>query len=114
MDALIDQHLEYEDAVRFGPAPPDAAEINAAFDKLRERLKAEGKDPDDLVKTDGSDAFRSVLADARPLADLVWMRETSGGVFDTNCTAQAIGTPKTVQTSATARPITSELMSAST
>lgn len=46
LDALIDQHLEYEDAVRFGPAPPDAAEINAAFDKLRERLKAEGKDPD--------------------------------------------------------------------
>ena len=24
-----------------------------------------------------------VLADARPLADLLWMRETSGGVFDT-------------------------------
>lgn len=46
-------------------------------------LLPEGKDPDDLVKTDGSDAFRSVLADARPLADLVWMRETSGGVFDT-------------------------------
>ena len=24
-----------------------------------------------------------MLADARPLADLLWMRETSGGVFDT-------------------------------
>ncbi len=46
LDALIDQHLEYEDAVRFGPAPPDAAEIDAALEKLRERLKAEGKDPD--------------------------------------------------------------------
>ena len=31
----------------------------------------------------GADAFRQVLADARPLADLLWMRETSGGVFDT-------------------------------
>ena len=46
LDALIDQHLEYEDAVRFGPAPPDAAEINAAFEKIRAGLKAEGKDPD--------------------------------------------------------------------
>ena len=46
-------------------------------------LLPEGKDPDDLVKADGPDAFRAVLADARPLADLLWMRETSGGVFDT-------------------------------
>ncbi len=46
-------------------------------------LLPEGKDPDDLVKADGPEAFRAVLADARPLADLLWMRETSGGVFDT-------------------------------
>jgi parvulin-like peptidyl-prolyl isomerase len=46
LDALIDQRLEYEDAVRFGPAPPDAAEVSAAVQKLRARLKAEGKDPD--------------------------------------------------------------------
>ncbi len=45
LDALVDQHLEYEDAMRFGPTPPDAAEIEAAFEKLRERLSAEGKDP---------------------------------------------------------------------
>ena len=30
-----------------------------------------------------AEAFRQVLAEARPLADLLWMRETSGGVFDT-------------------------------
>jgi len=42
-----------------------------------------GKDPDDLVKQDGPDAFAVVLKEARPLADLLWMRETSGGVFDT-------------------------------
>jgi len=46
IDALIDQHLEYQDAVRFGPAAPDAAEVTAALEKLRENLKREGKDPD--------------------------------------------------------------------
>ena len=45
LDALIDQHLEFEDASRFGPVAPDAAEIQAAMDRLRDRLKAEGKDP---------------------------------------------------------------------
>ncbi|RWO84620.1 DNA primase [Mesorhizobium sp.] len=46
-------------------------------------LLPEGKDPDDLVKAEGPDAFRRVLAEARPLVDLLWMRETAGGVFDT-------------------------------
>jgi DNA primase len=46
-------------------------------------LLPEGKDPDDLVREEGADAFRPVLADARPLSDLLWMRETAGGVFDT-------------------------------
>ncbi|MBN9036612.1 MAG: DNA primase [Rhizobiales bacterium] len=50
---------------------------------LRFALLPEGQDPDDLVRTGGSDAFRAVLADARPLADLLWMRETAGGTFDT-------------------------------
>jgi len=54
---------------------PDARRVSA--------LLPEGKDPDDLVKAEGPDAFRTVLAGARPLADLLWMRETSGGVFDT-------------------------------
>ena len=46
LDALIDQHLEYEDAQRFGPAPPDATGIAAAMRRLEDRLRAEGKDPD--------------------------------------------------------------------
>lgn len=46
-------------------------------------LLPEGKDPDDLVKAEGPDAFRAVLAEARPLADLLWARETAGGVFET-------------------------------
>lgn len=50
---------------------------------LRFALLPEGQDPDDLVRDGGPDAFRQVLAQARPLAELLWLRETSGGVFDT-------------------------------
>ena len=50
---------------------------------LRFALLPEGQDPDDLVKAEGPQAFTKVLNEARPLADLIWMRETSGGVFDT-------------------------------
>jgi DNA primase len=50
---------------------------------LRFALLPEGQDPDDLVKAAGPEAFQAVMNDARPLADLLWMRETSGGVFDT-------------------------------
>lgn len=50
---------------------------------LRFALLPEGQDPDDIVKASGADAFAAVVAEARPLADLLWMRETSGGVFDT-------------------------------
>ena len=46
LEALIDQHLQYDDAVRFGPAPPDPANVTAAVEALRGRLKAEGRDPD--------------------------------------------------------------------
>lgn len=46
-------------------------------------LLPEGKDPDDLVREQGPDAFRRVLNEAKPLADLLWSRETSGQVFET-------------------------------
>ncbi|PHP64880.1 DNA primase [Zhengella mangrovi] len=46
-------------------------------------LLPEGQDPDDLIKGSGVDAMQAVLNEARPLADLIWMRETAGGVFDT-------------------------------
>jgi parvulin-like peptidyl-prolyl isomerase len=45
LEALIEQQLQYEEALRFGPAPPDAAEVDAALAKLRDRLRAAGKDP---------------------------------------------------------------------
>jgi DNA primase len=50
---------------------------------VRFALLPEGKDPDDLIRADGPDALRQVLSEARPLADLLWMRETAGGVFET-------------------------------
>lgn len=50
---------------------------------LRFALLPEGKDPDDLVKASGPQALQAVLDDARPLADMLWARETGGGVFDT-------------------------------
>ena len=46
-------------------------------------LLPEGKDPDDLVKAEGPEAFRTVLDAARPLSDLIWLRETSNGIFET-------------------------------
>lgn len=50
---------------------------------LRFALLPAGRDPDDIVREGGGEAFRAILSDARPLADLLWMRETSGGVFET-------------------------------
>ena len=46
LDAMIDERLQYEDALRFGPATPDAADVEAALKKLRERLTKEGRNPD--------------------------------------------------------------------
>lgn len=46
-------------------------------------LLPEGKDPDDLVKNDGRKPFDTVLAQAKPLAEMVWMRESQSGSFDT-------------------------------
>lgn len=50
---------------------------------LRFALLPEGKDPDDLVREGGRQPFDALVLQALPLADLVWMRETSGSVFDT-------------------------------
>lgn len=50
---------------------------------VRFALMPDGKDPDDLVKSEGAAAFRAVLAEARPLADMIWARETTGHVFET-------------------------------
>ena len=41
------------------------------------------QDPDDLVRREGPEAFRAVLADARPLADVLWAREVESGSWET-------------------------------
>ena len=43
----------------------------------------EGHDPDDLVRAGGRDAINEVIGGARPLAHVLWMRETETGGFDT-------------------------------
>jgi len=43
----------------------------------------EGHDPDDLVRAGGREAINEVIAAARPLAHLLWMRETEAGTLDT-------------------------------
>lgn len=60
-----------------------ALPLVAAGKTLRFALLPEGQDPDDVVRSGGAEAFRNVLNEARPLAELLWLRETSGGVFDT-------------------------------
>lgn len=50
---------------------------------LRFALLPQGKDPDDLVRDEGGEAMREVLAKARPLADMVWEKEVSAGSWDT-------------------------------
>ena len=43
----------------------------------------QGQDPDDLLRSSGAQAVEAVLAAARPLSDVLWMRETSAGPLDT-------------------------------
>jgi len=50
---------------------------------LRFAALPEGQDPDDLVRAGGREAVDEVLAGARPLADILWLRETEDGRFDT-------------------------------
>jgi DNA primase len=43
----------------------------------------DGQDPDDLVRSGGREAVDDVLAAARPLADMLWARESEAGQFQT-------------------------------
>ena len=49
---------------------------------LRFALMPEGKDPDDLLRSDGAGAVQSVLDQAQPMVNLLWQRETEGRNFD--------------------------------
>jgi DNA primase len=50
---------------------------------LRFALLPEGQDPDDLYRSGGREAIVEVLSGARPLADMLWARETEAASFDT-------------------------------
>jgi DNA primase len=43
----------------------------------------DGQDPDDLARSGGREAIADVLAAARPLAHVLWARESEAGPFDT-------------------------------
>ncbi len=73
----------------------DKAGLNAAYrvidtalplleagKSLRFVLLPEGKDPDDLIRSEGRDAMRALLESAQPMVQLLWRRETEGRVFD--------------------------------
>jgi DNA primase len=50
---------------------------------LRFALLPEGQDPDDLARVGGRGAIEEVIAAARPLAEVIWSRETAGGNLET-------------------------------
>jgi DNA primase len=50
---------------------------------LRLAALPDGQDPDDLVRSGGREAVEDVLAAARPLAEVLWARESEAGPFDT-------------------------------
>ncbi|HXM31210.1 MAG TPA: DNA primase, partial [Xanthobacteraceae bacterium] len=43
----------------------------------------EGQDPDDLVRAGGAEAMKEVLSSARPLAEMLWLREAGNARIDT-------------------------------
>src|SRR2546430_15538091 len=43
----------------------------------------EGHDPDDLVRAGGREAINEIISAARPLAHVLWMRETEAGSLET-------------------------------
>lgn len=43
----------------------------------------DGKDPDDLVRAGGADAFLAEVSRARPLSEVLWEREAAGARIDT-------------------------------
>ena len=50
---------------------------------LRFCILPEGRDPDDLIRAEGPGAMRRALEAARPLVEMLWLRETGAGALDT-------------------------------
>ncbi|MAC77634.1 MAG: DNA primase [Rhodobacteraceae bacterium] len=49
---------------------------------LRFALMPDGKDPDDLLRSDGAEAVQKVLDGAQPMVTLIWGRAIEGKIFD--------------------------------
>ena len=49
---------------------------------LRFALMPEGKDPDDVIRSQDATAMQGLIAKAIPMVDLLWQRETEGRDFD--------------------------------
>jgi len=50
---------------------------------LRFATLPEGKDPDDLIRSSGAEAMQQVLDGARPLVEMLWLREIESARLDT-------------------------------
>ena len=50
---------------------------------LRFAILPEGEDPDDLIRRSGRAAMADILGAAKPLVDMIWMREIEQGPLDT-------------------------------
>ncbi|HWZ85663.1 MAG TPA: hypothetical protein VN032_05640 [Thermoanaerobaculia bacterium] len=75
LDALIEERLEYEDAARFGPAAPNAFEIDKAMASLRERIRSTGKDPDAEFARSGMTVDEVRASIERQLVIAAYLRE---------------------------------------
>lgn len=53
-----------------------------AGQSLRFVTLPDGKDPDDLIRSEGKGAVQKLLDNAMPMVRLLWQRETEGRVFD--------------------------------
>ncbi len=59
-----------------------ALPLLSAGQSLRFAIMPQGKDPDDLLREQGSGAFSKLLESAIPMVRLLWQRETEGKIFD--------------------------------
>ena len=60
-----------------------ALPLIGAGKSLRFAVLPDGQDPDDLARSGGAAAIAHILRGARPLAEMLFLRETDGQTFDT-------------------------------
>jgi parvulin-like peptidyl-prolyl isomerase len=80
LSEMIDEYLRYRDALRFSPALPDPAEVDAAVATLRDRLRKEGKDPDSEFRAAGLDAAQVRAALERQIVVMRYVRDRFAGL----------------------------------